>query len=131
MLVAFAAVVAYAYSNNPGITTGKTPKTTTVDGNSCGQCHSGAHDTSISVTISGPNQLYAGDYGDYQVIVAKSTTVATRIGVDVAASDTVSALTVTGGEPTTTTLYPAMGGVAEMTHVSGGTLSNLFHLVSD
>src|SRR5438128_6230426 len=126
LLAMFAALVAYGYSSNPAQTTLRTQKTTTVDGNSCGQCHTpSAHDTGISVTFTGPTTLYAGDYGNYQIVVSKATGVQNRVGIDVAASDTGTPLTVTGGEATTVSN-------AEVTHSSGLTPpTNLNHLVSN
>jgi len=83
------------------------------------------HDNSISVTFTGQASLYAGDYGDYQIVVSKTTTNQYRVGIDVGASDTGSPLTVTGGEATTVSN-------AEVTHSSGmSPPTNLAHLVSN
>jgi hypothetical protein len=77
------------------------------------------------VTFSGATQLYAGDYGNYQIVISKATGVQNRVGIDVAASDTGTPLTVTGGEATTVSN-------AEVTHSSGlNPPTNLNHLVSN
>ncbi len=130
MLASLSAVI-YAYSSNPPNTVNRTKKTAATDSASCGGCHSpAAPDTAIAATFSGPTQLYPGDYGNYQIVVSKTTTAAQRVGFDVAASDTENTLTVTGGEATTTLANGTSGG--EVTHSSGLTPpTNLAHLTAN
>ena len=129
LIAVFSGLLLYAYSNTPASTVNRTAKTTTIDSASCGQCHSPLNANIVATFTAGspPSQLYPGDYGNYRITISKSgdTTSTVSLGIDVAASDTVAALTVTGGEPTTTA---AALGVPEVTHVSGGILANLRRL---
>lgn len=115
------ALLIHARSNTPAETVNRTQKTTTADSQSCGACHT-TKDTNFVATFtaasgSPPNQLYPGDYGNYRIRFTKTgdTTTTMNLAVDVAASDTVSALTETS-DWTTTALA---AGVPEVTNNSG------------
>jgi hypothetical protein len=105
-----ATIPAEALAWSTGIT-GVTHKSV---GSGCVGCHGAAPDPLISVAITGPATLVAGQAGTYTVTSTRSGIAnGTRMGVDIAASDAPTPLSI-GADPD---IY-LDGASGELTHVS-------------
>ena len=97
-------------SNTPSNTTLHTLKAGSTNGCSC---HGASANAALTVTITGPSQLYAGDYGIYQINNSSGTT----FGFDVAASDAATVLATDPSDTSVQTYDPgANANNREVTH---------------
>lgn len=100
------------YSGTPTSTTGLTSKSVATG---C-SCH-GSATVAITPTITGPSQLFAGDYGTYQINGSKTgLSQATTFGFDVSASDNAQVLATESGEPETAVAVGNNANNTEITH---------------
>jgi hypothetical protein len=106
--------IAKLSSNSPATTTNHTLKPGATNGCSC----HGAVDANTNATITGPSQLYAGDYGIYQITGSKTgVAAATNFGFNAAASDATTVISLQPGEPTNTFDVGANVNNREVTHI--------------